>query len=69
MREYISTSEAALKWGIKRRRVTFLCSEGRISGAIQIGQTWAIPWDADKPPDARIKRGKLSNHKEGSEVV
>lgn len=32
--EYLSTSEIAKIWGISRRRVTTLCSEGRIDGAL-----------------------------------
>ena len=58
MSEYLSTSDAAVKWGIKRRRLSFLCAEGRIPGAMLIGGTWMIPADAEKPADARIKSGK-----------
>lgn len=35
-----------------------LCSEGRIPGATKIGSYWAIPAEAEKPKDARIKSGK-----------
>ena len=35
-----------------------LCSENRIDGAVRIGYSWAIPADAKKPEDARIKSGK-----------
>lgn len=58
MNKYISTSEAAEKWGLVRRRVSTLCEEGRISGAQLVGNSWIIPADAEKPPDARIKSGK-----------
>jgi len=56
--EYISTSEAAKKWELSRRRTTTLCSEGRIPNAIFVSDRWLIPADAEKPSDARIKSGK-----------
>ena len=56
--EYLSISQTAEKWGITRRRVQRLCVEGRISGATKIGSYWAIPVDAEKPRDERIKSGK-----------
>lgn len=40
--ELLTTSEMAEKWDISRRRVTTLCSEGRIKGAILKGNTWLI---------------------------
>lgn len=56
--KYISTIDAGKKWGLSSRRVSILCSEGRIPNAEKVGHTWLIPNDADKPPDARIKSGK-----------
>ena len=32
--ELLTTPEVAEKWGISRRRVSLLCAEGRIEGAI-----------------------------------
>jgi len=32
--EFMSAREASEKWGISDRRVRFLCSEGRIEGAV-----------------------------------
>ena len=58
MNKYISTKEAAQKWGISKRRITFLCNEGRIPGVIKIGRIWVIPHNAKKPEDARITSGK-----------
>lgn len=55
---YLSVSQTAEKWGISTRRIQILCGEGRIPGAIRIGAFWAIPEDAAKPTDARIKNGK-----------
>lgn len=56
--KYLSTFEAAEKWGISHRRVSILCNEGRITGAQRAGSRWIIPEDAEKPADARIKSGK-----------
>ena len=56
--EYISITQAAEKWGLSRRRVLALCSQGRISGVSRLGTIWMIPSDAEKPADARIKSGK-----------
>ena len=55
---YLSVTQTAEKWGISRRRIQTLCNEERIEGAVRIGHTWAIPEDAPKPTDARIKSGK-----------
>ena len=55
--EYLTISQTAEKWGIKGRRVTALCSEGRIPGAKRFGNAWMVPEDAEKPTDARIKSG------------
>ena len=55
---YLSTFEAAEKWGISSRRVGVLCSQNRIPGAQRAGGRWIIPEDAQKPADARIKSGK-----------
>lgn len=56
MTDYITSKEAAQKWGISDRRVQILCNEGRIPGAKRHGWSWAIPVDAEKPKDARELR-------------
>lgn len=56
--EFLSISQTAEKWGLTRRRVQVLCSEGRIAGAMKVGTVWIIPADAEKPKDARVKNGK-----------
>ncbi|MCF0132742.1 MAG: helix-turn-helix domain-containing protein [Blautia sp.] len=55
--EYLSIAQTAEKWGITRRRIQVLCNENHIPGAMRIGTVWAIPADAEKPKDARIKSG------------
>lgn len=54
--ELLTTSEMAKKWDISRRRITTLCAQGRIEGAILKGNTWLIPENAEKPDDPRRVR-------------
>ena len=56
--EYLSIKQTAEKWGITPRRLQILCSQERIEGAMRIGNYWAIPSDAEKPKDQRIRSGK-----------
>lgn len=56
--EYLSLRQTAEKWGISIRRVQTLCSTDRIPGATKIGSYWAIPADAEKPKDERIRSGR-----------
>ncbi len=53
--KYITAKEAGEKWGISDRRIQLLCKQGRIEGAYRLGWTWAIPEDAGKPADGRLK--------------
>lgn len=54
--DFISTNEAAKRWGISPRNVQRLLSEGRIAGAKKYGYYWLIPADAKKPIDPRKAR-------------
>ncbi len=54
--ELLTTTEMAEKWNVSRRRVTTLCRDGRIEGAILRGNTWLIPEDTRKPEDPRRVR-------------
>ena len=54
--ELLTTTEIAEKWGISRRRVSLLCAEGRIQGAVQKSKMWLVPADAKKPEDPRRER-------------
>ena len=56
--KYLSIKQTSEKWDISVRRIQVLCSEDRIPGAMKIGSYWAIPADAEKPDDQRIKSGK-----------
>lgn len=61
--EYLTTIEMSKRWGITSRRVAVLCEQGRIAGVVKKGKTWLIPFDSEKPEDARknnhSKRGVL----------
>lgn len=61
--EYLSIRQTSEKWGISGRRIQRLCTEGRIPGAMKIGSYWAVPADAEKPKDERIKSGKYIKRK------
>lgn len=50
--------------GISKRRIQVLCVQNRIEGAVRIGYSWAIPANAKKPEDARIKNGKYIKRKD-----
>ncbi|MCI2057083.1 MAG: helix-turn-helix domain-containing protein [Oscillibacter sp.] len=56
--DYLSITQTAEKWSISKRRVLTLCSQNRIPDVIRVGTAWAIPANAEKPSDARIKSGK-----------
>ena len=64
MIQYMSAREAAEKWSISQRRVSILCSEGRIPNVAMLGNMWLIPRDAEKPVDARTIRYKKENKNE-----
>ncbi|HHX59422.1 MAG TPA: helix-turn-helix domain-containing protein [Epulopiscium sp.] len=51
--DYFTAKEVAKNWGISTRRVQILCSEGRIDGAMKMGNLWIIPKNAEKPKDKR----------------
>lgn len=54
---YISSLEAAKKWGISLRQVQRLLADGQVSGSKKFGGTWMIPQDAGKPSDPRKRKG------------
>jgi len=56
--EYMTIKEAAEKWELSIRRVQKICNEGVVEGVVKFGHAWAIPKDAKKPIDKRIKTGK-----------
>lgn len=67
--ELLSTTQASIKWGISARRIQILCSENRIPGAVRVGTVWAIPADAEKPKDARIKSGRYCKDQNNEDII
>lgn len=53
----MSAKEASSVWGISPRRVTLLCSTGKIPDARKVNGSWQIPVNTEKPVDARIRSG------------
>lgn len=49
MEGYITTKEAAEKWGISQRQVQNHCKEGRIPGVVSAGKAYLIPSTATRP--------------------
>ena len=62
--KYLSAKQISERWGISPRRIQILCREGRVPEAFIVGNTWAIPEDAEKPKDERIKSGKYIKPKQ-----
>ena len=60
---YLSIKQTSEKWNISVRWINDLCKNGRIPGATKIGTFWAIPEDAEKPKDARVKSGRYIKEK------
>ncbi len=58
---YIDVKTAAKRWGFTEKKITRLCRDGRIEGAIKEGGLWQIPEEASKPIDGR--KGKATNMK------
>lgn len=54
--EYLTATEVSKKWNISSRRISVLCTEGRVDGAVKKGKMWLIPEDTKKPADARYKK-------------
>lgn len=54
MQGYMTTKEAAEKWGITVRQVQNHCKSGRIKGMQRVGTNYLIPMDASKPTYAFV---------------
>ena len=61
--EWISTQQAASKWGVSVRRVQALCIKGKIEVTMRLGSAWLIPKDAPKPSDGRARNGRKPKNK------
>lgn len=54
--DYITVGEAAEKWGVSPRSITYHLVAGRIEGAVRKGHMWLIPATSPKPQDRRRKK-------------
>ena len=59
--KYMTTKDAVKKWNISERRIRQLLADGRIEGAVKVGNSWNIPIDALKPVDKRIVKPDENN--------
>lgn len=57
MEHLMTIKDASNLWGITVRRISSLCNDGRIDGAVQKGRKWYIPTNTPKPADLRVKTG------------
>ena len=56
--DYMTIKEASEKWGLSVRRIQEICEQNKVPGVVKFGRDWAIPKDALKPTDMRVKSGK-----------
>lgn len=63
MVEMISIKEMAERWNITERRISKLCKEGKIEGAVKQGNRWLLPEDAKRPADGRVRSGAYRKEK------
>lgn len=59
--DYMTVNEASVKWNLSIRRIQTMCAEGKIPNVTKFGKSWAIPTDAIKPKDGRIRSGQYVN--------
>ncbi len=62
--EYMTIKQASEKWNLSVRRIQTMCNEGMIEGIVKFGHAWAIPVEAKRPADKRIKSGKYIKSKQ-----
>ena len=53
MTDYISSKELSKIWGITTSRITVMCANNQLEGAIKIKGRWMIPMDIVRPNDKR----------------
>lgn len=63
--EYLTVKDTSKKWGLSVRRLQTMCNGGMIPGVKKFGREWAIPDDAERPSDKRIKSGKYRKQNGG----
>jgi hypothetical protein len=66
--DFLTTKEMSEIWKISTRRISLLCSQGRVEGVVKKGKTWLIPKGAKKPEDPRHIRENNKKIKEIEKV-
>ena len=61
MEGYMTIKETAALWNLTERRVQKMCADGFIEGVQRFGNSWAIPKEAKRPVDGRVKTGEYRN--------
>ena len=61
--DYITIKEAAEKWGVSTRAITYHVVAGRIPSVMKKGGIWLIPHDAQKPADGRVNNRRQPKKK------
>lgn len=59
--KFVDVHEASVKWDMTERRITTLCRDGKINGAVKDGKLWMIPANAPKPLDGRTKEANAKS--------
>lgn len=63
MTDYMTTAEAAERWGVEQRTVQSWITRGKLPGAIKPGHDWLIPADTPKPTDRRYVEQPVRNRR------
>ena len=64
---YVTINELAKRWNMAPRSIQMMCADGKISGAYKFGSVWAVPSEAEKPADGRIRTGKYRDWRKSKE--
>lgn len=64
--DYITLKEASQKWNVTPRQINYLCTSGRIPGAVKMATIWLIPKDAEKPADRRYRNYRSHSSRKDS---
>lgn len=62
MNGYMTTKEAAEKWGITQRQVQVHCKKKRIPGVVTHGTIYMIPEDATRPVYGFFSEKPINNN-------
>ena len=60
MAEMMTVKQASERWNFFDSRITKLCREGKIPGAVKNGKLWLISVETPKPADNRYNRQPIA---------